>query len=467
MKDSTIIYLEDIKRAPHLLSITYLYQSYRFEVALWYETNLEELDQKYSAAFMDNIYFHIAAFEMNKLTSLKPDEINFGKYAHFATEEFWILWQTIQQKALAQWRFENDLPFYKVKLAHSTYPKTIHTEAIIPGNIEVLAFFGGGKDSLVAARLLEKGNIPYSILVYAHSIYGKTERQHEIIDALLEKLHPQKVHKQYIFDSFTDAPIVKMKKQFNVKSLMAAETPASIFGSLPILMSEGYTYIGLANEHSANIGNLIWDKTGEDVNHQWVKSYEAERLINAYIQTNLLTNFAYFSFLQPINDVLIFNLLRQDLDKVAFTHSCNLEKPWCKRCAKCAYVWLNYMAYLPTELVNNMFGHVNLFDLPENQIHFEQMLGFGEQTPFECLGQIEESRLALHLCFLKGIKGKAMHWHEKIANENYDEIIERFSRIHTDNALPPQFANLIYPQFSEVQKQALAYLQQSENALQN
>lgn len=40
------------------------------------------------------------------------------------------------------------------------------------------------------------------------------------------------------------------------------------------------------------------------------------------------------------------------------------------------------MAYLDVDLVNEIFK-VNLFDLPENQLWFKQMLGLAEHTPFE------------------------------------------------------------------------------------
>ncbi len=451
------IYLESIVRAPHLLSITYRFETYRFEVALWYDIDLEAVEQRYSKQFMDNVYFHIAAFEINKLTSLQPNYIDFGQYAPFVTESFWQLWQTVQQKVWSQWRYEHDLPDYKIALANPFAESTMGKKDIIKGDIEVLSFFGGGKDSLVAARLLEKNNIPYSAFVYAHSIYGKTEKQHDIIDTLLNTLSPQKVHKQYVFDSFVDSPILKFEKRINIQSLTAAETPSSIFACLPLMLTEGYLHIALAHEHSANVGNVIWEKTGEDVNHQWGKSFEAEQLLNGYIQANLLSNFSYFSLLQPINDVLIFNFLRQDLDKVLFAHSCNIEKPWCKRCPKCAYVWLNYMAYLPVDLVNTIFDDVNLFDLDENKTAFQQMLGFGAHTPFECIGQVAESRLALYLCYQKGLRGKAMQWYEKIKTDNFKDIVQKFTLIHQGNGLPKKFEAVLKPHFEAVQKEALNY----------
>jgi hypothetical protein len=121
-----------------------------------------------------------------------------------------------------------------------------------------------------------------------------------------------------------------------------------------------------------------------------IMAFETEILLNEYIRAELISNFSYFSLLQPIYDVLIFNLLRRDVQAVPHTHSCNIRKPWCRRCPKCAYVWLNYMAYLPVALVNAIFK-TNLFNLEENRESFRQMLGLAKHTPFECIGQIPET----------------------------------------------------------------------------
>ena len=435
------ITLQSITRARHQLSITYTFNDYNFEVALWYDTvDLLELEKRFGQDQLQRIYFHIAAFEFNKLVSLKPDKVDFGTYQDYCTPAFWALWDRIQYKVWSQWRYEHDWPDYKgPELAHA-FTDNHQLSSInnqLDSKVRVLSFCGGGKDSLLSARLLESLNIPYASFVYSNSIYGPSKRQHQIVDKLLSGLKPEKIHRQYVYDSFVDCPIMELDNDVNVKSMLAAETPSSIFASLPIVLNEGYQHIALGHERSANIGNLIWDKTGEDVNHQWGKSLEAEHLINTYIQDTLINNFSYFSMLQPLQDVLIFNLLREHLDVLPHAHSCNIEKPWCKKCPKCAYVWLNYMAYLPTTLINSIFDHTNLFDVPENQLWFHQMLGLDEHTPFECIGQVEESRLALHLCKAKGLEGKAMELYEFIKNENFEAIAQQFTQVDVENASYP------------------------------
>ena len=47
------------------------------------------------------------------------------------------------------------------------------------------------------------------------------------------------------------------------------------------------------------------------------------------------------------------------------------------------------MAYMDINVINKMFGNVNLLDLPENYQHFRELLGLEEHTPFECVGRPE------------------------------------------------------------------------------
>ncbi|MEZ4885074.1 MAG: hypothetical protein R3E32_10145 [Chitinophagales bacterium] len=457
------ITLDSITRAKHQLSIVYFFNDYRFEVSLWYEgVDLLELENKYGKEYLEWIYFHIAAFEFNKLISLKPEQVDFGCYQKYCTEDFFTLWTSIQHKVWAQWRYENNIPHYKEPTLAHDYAKSEDVPAKVSNDIgttEVLVFCGGGKDSLVSARIFETLDIPYASFVYSSSIYGTAQKQHRIIDGLLNGLKPAKIHRQYVYDSFVDCPILDLDASIQSASLTAAETPSSIFASLPLILSEGYQYIALGHEKSANVGNLIWDVTGEDVNHQWGKSYAAEVMINSYIKNCLVDNFHYFSILQPIYDVLIFNLLRESLDLVEHTHSCNIDKPWCKKCPKCAYVWLNYMAYLPTSIVNEMFGEVNLFDIEENQIWFKQMLGLGEHTPFECIGQIEESRLAFHICKKKGLQGKALELYDDFKDIDFQKIAIHFTAVDDQQTgYPDKWKRQILRRMNEVSATSVEYI---------
>ena len=405
----TTLRIVDFARSAHQLSFVCAIGEHRFATSIWYDdVDLVELEDRFGADLLRRVYFHAVAFESMKLCSLAPDAFDLGPFADQHTPELEALWREVLVNVWGQWRYENDRPSYDgpAFVGHDG-AATPGAGAVDAGPVEVLAFCGGGKDSLLSLRLLEHAGVPYSTLQYSSSVYGRADLQHELIGALLDHCGPTARHRQWVYDDFLDAPVTDLAREFGVATITAAETPASIFAALPYALAHGYTYLCLAHEKSADRGNLVWDATGEEINHQWGKSAEAEQLINRYLGDHLLANVQYFSILKPIHDPLIFSMLTHDLDAFAATHSCNVKKPWCKRCPKCAYVWLNAQAYLPPEVVDVMFGE-NLFDLPENLLSFRQMLGLEAHTPFECIGQVDEVRLAFELCHRRGRCGTAM-----------------------------------------------------------
>lgn len=455
------LYLEEVSCSAHQLALRYRVNTLRFETVYWYDTvDLLALEARYGRQFMRRLYFHMLAFEANKAVSLCPDAVDFSPFADLLTPEFTRIWQTIVHHVWGQWRYENDLPLYAgpcvVNPVAFSETKPVQCDV---GDPDILVFCGGGKDSLVAMRLLERAGIPYATFAYASSSYGAAERQHRLIGRLLDYCRPKARHRMWIDDSFWDVPVLELYPEMGVRTRTAAETPASIFAALPVALQHGFQQIVLAHERSANAGNLVWATTGEEINHQWGKSFAAELLLNRYIQKHLIENFSYYSLLQPLYDALIFNLLRRDLPAVPLTHSCNIQKPWCRRCPKCAYVWLNFMAYLPIEPVNAIFSE-NLFDLPENQTAYKQMLGLAAHTPFECIGMIEEIRLAFELCRRKGLQGRAMNlFCSQFPAYDPQPAIERFLRISTERCnIPAAIRAGVLPQMEQAAAEARAYI---------
>ena len=457
-----LLALESIQTKKHQLSAHFSLDGYRFTTSYWFDTvDFNALEVRFGNAFMQRIYFHIAAFEINKLCSLRPETVNWGAYTYLVNDAFWELWTTIFRHVWAQWRYENDDPEYFGPVLGGELSNRPNS-AIDRGSLhpKTLAFFGGGKDSLVAAKLLEDIDNPYDSLVYASSIYGNLDKQHQIISQLLDSCHPEQQHRQWIFDDFLDSPVIKLGPETRSKTLTAAETPSSIFSSLPIVLSHNITEICLAHEKSSDTGQVIWERTGEDVNHQWGKSYEAEKLLNGYIQNNILADFSYYSILKPIHDVLIFNLLREHEDMVRYTQSCNISKPWCRRCPKCLYVWVNYMAYLDVGLVESIFGE-NLGNVPENLPIFRGLLGLSDQLPFECIGQFNETRLAFELCIAKGVQGDAFDMYKK---ENIpfklEEILEKHLGIYIqESGIPQRIQSDIVKKLNDTAISAREYIQ--------
>ena len=394
-----VLRLIEVQRARECIVASCALDDLRFHFTVWYEdVDLDALAARHGAELLDRIAFHVAMFQVNAVASLRPDAIELGPWARFATPAFLTLWQTVFRNVWGQWRWEHALPHYAgpafVDVPAAVAPaRPAHVER---GAVDWLVFCGGGKDSLVALELFERGGLPFATLGYAHSIYGAAAPQHALLERVAGATRRVRGERQWIIDDFLDAPIAALRPSLGVKSLLAAETPASVFAALPIVLARGYRGMVVAHEHSANTGNLIWDATGEEVNHQWGKGWEAERLLDAYVQRELLAGVRYFSVLQPVHDEVIFELLARDAALAPRTHSCNLQKPWCGACAKCAYVWLQMAAHLPPEIVDETFrGRGDIGEHAANLRWFRELLGLAEHSPFECVGSPAEARLAL------------------------------------------------------------------------
>lgn len=456
--------LSHIHRARRQLSLGYRVDDLTFNTTFWYgDVDLLALEDRFGAEAMQRIYLHIALFDLNKLVSLAPDVIDLGDYARFVTPALADVWHAVTHEVFAQWRYENDRPHYetpRLPVGAASAPPPIAIGPPKAGAPELLSFCGGGKDSLVMNGLLQRAEVPYASFAYTHSVYGAAARQHALIDGLLDRCAPRARHKMWGYGDLLDAPVVSLCPELGSRTVIAGETPSALFAAVPVLLTHGYRQLALGHEASANVGNLVWDATGEEVNHQWGKSIEAEGLLNGYLRGALLSDARYFGLLQPIHDGVIFNLLRRERAALDRTHSCNVAKPWCKRCPKCAYVWMNYMAWLDPKQVDAIFG-VNLFDLPENREAFRQMVGLGDHTPFECIGQVEESRMAMRLCAAKGVVGAATaECLPRLPPADLDAFAARYLTV--DGAgpeLPPAVAAGVLPQMRAAAEEGRAYLE--------
>lgn len=447
-----------ISWSAHQVVLPFALGELRFHTTYWYpDIDLTDLAARFGAEALERILVHAALFEANKIASLRPAAVDLGPYARYHTEALEALWRQVFHKVWAQWRYENGLPhappppWTSQPQAPSASPlrRDRHAE-------EVLLFCGGGKDSLASMKLLERAGIPFASFAYAASIYGPAAPQLALIDGLLSQGAARRHHRQIVLDDFFDAPTLALYgEELGVQTITAAETPSSIFAALPLLLAHGYPAAVLGHEASANTGNLIWDATGEDVNHQWGKSVEAEALLDTYVREELIEDCGVFSLLMPLHDVLIFELVRRDEALLSRTHSCNVDKPWCRRCPKCAYVWLSCRGHLSQGPVEATFGE-DLLEVPENAAHFRDMVGLGAHTPFECIGQIEESRLALALCQARGLlgpRGRALA--AQLPPLDPGPILETFGRVHLEGArLPPRIRAAVAPLMAEAEASA-------------
>ena len=111
---------------------------------------------------------------------------------------------------------------------------------------------------------------------------------------------------------------------------------------------------------------------------------------------------------------------------------------------------------MPQHVIGPMFDNENLFDVQENQLLFKQMLGLGDQKPFECIGEFREVQLAFELCRRKGHRGRAMELFESEFGKAFDilPILEEYAVVYKhDHNVPDDIAGRV---LAEIENAALS-----------
>ena len=160
-------------------------------------------------------------------------------------------------------------------------------------------------------------------------------------------------------------------------------------------------YVVLSNEDSANESTVI----GQNVNHQYSKSFEFERDFHEYEERSLGTGVYYFSFLRPLSEFQIAKMFAAHSKYLPIFRSCNLGSKvspdiWCGNCPKCLFVALILSPFLSRSQLAEIFGK-DLLDSPDMVDYFHELTGRSLHKPFECVGSIDEVVLAVSLAIRK------------------------------------------------------------------
>jgi UDP-N-acetyl-alpha-D-muramoyl-L-alanyl-L-glutamate epimerase len=170
----------------------------------------------------------------------------------------------------------------------------------------------------------------------------------------------------------------------------------------------GFDAVAMANEHSASVGNVVWD--GVEVNHQFSKGLRAERLLTAALAEIQeaaadAPDVRSFSVLRPASELAIARAFAgMDRYHDAFT-SCNAifridpelrAASWCCDCPKCRFVFLALAPFSEPEHLCTIFGRDLLADDAQFE-GFALLTATGGHKPFECVGEDQESLAAIRL----------------------------------------------------------------------
>ncbi|MEV0156560.1 hypothetical protein AB0H57_22930 [Micromonospora sp. NPDC050686] len=293
----------------------------------------------------------------------------------------------VYTKGLAEYAYRNQLP-HVLELRPEVPAGSVAPAAPLDNSDRrPLSAVGGGKDSIVTLEALRRAGfdpVPFSVNPN-HVIVAVNEASglpalaaRRRIDPVLFDLNAAGARNGHI-------PVTA------INSLIAVAT-AVLHGLGPVVMS---------NERSASDPNLVWD--GHEINHQWSKGVEAEGLLRAALAEHAGLTEPYFSLLRSLSELHIARLFAAIDRYDAVVTSCNAafklrdaSERWCRNCPKCRFVFLAMAPFMPRERVVRIFGGDLLAD--ETQLAgYRELLGVDGHKPFECVGEVEESVVALSL----------------------------------------------------------------------
>lgn len=293
------------------------------------------------------------------------------------------------QKGLGEFFFVNQLdPMTAVDFpVNSGQPSPLaHT-----GSGKLVAM-GGGKDSLVSVELLRRAGVDITTWSVNHQpqlapLVGRTGLPHLWVD---RQWDPQLL-------------------ELNQHGAMNGHVPISaIFaavGTVAAILS-GKHDIVMSNEQSANEPTLHY--RGVTINHQYSKSQEFEQDYQGWLYANFGDSLRYFSLLRPLSELhiaeIFANLAFSKYKDVfcscnrAFVHS-QSKMSWCGVCAKCAFVFLALTPFVAQSELEKLWGGKNLLTDVGLVPIYKQLLGIDGDKPLDCVGEIQESRLAMLKAF--------------------------------------------------------------------
>ena len=296
----------------------------------------------------------------------------------------WV--EALYHEGLGEFAYQNtlgyvlDLPIVPAEPAAP--PSWSHVPAGPP-----LVAVGGGKDSIVSMEALQLGGLDPVLFAV---------NPNKIITSVME-VSPQPVRT-------AQRRLDPRLRELNAAGALNGHIPVTAINSLIAVATSllhGLGPVVMSNESSASVPNLSW--LGRDINHQWSKGLPAERHLQDALRAHAGLTDAYFSLLRGLSELHIASLFAKFTTYDAVVTSCNAafkqtgaSDRWCGHCPKCRFVFLALAPFTGRSRLVEIFGADVLQD--ETQLPgYRELMGLTAHKPFECVGEIEESLVALRL----------------------------------------------------------------------
>ena len=347
---------------------------------------------------LNNFIFHLGLIEMLNYWKLSCSPLIKIK-AGFLNKEQTTFLKKIILKGMGQYFYENKIDFTKKNFIKIESNKNSSEKNKKRNNTlrermslnKVLVPIGGGKDSPVTIDILKnKKNFLGSFILNPKKPQLDINKIAQLKETIL-------VNREI------DKKLLKMNKQ----GFLNGHVPFSAFLSFLSLLTAfifDYKEIAFSWEKSSDQGNLKYKN--KEINHQWSKSSEFEKMLNRYSKKYLSKDIKIFS---PIKNLYELQII-QHFAKLPQYHSsflsCNMayrkgaKLNWCGKCPKCLFVFASLYPFVGQKKTIKIFNK-NLFEDKDLIPLLEELTGEKGFKPFDCVGTKEESLVIFYLSLKK------------------------------------------------------------------
>ncbi len=301
-------------------------------------------------------------------------------------------WNIVFKHGLGEFLYKNNLKTEQLAKFVEQKGKKLPNIENVDLDSSALLGIGGGKDSIVAGELLSELNIPFSGFVMAT---GEQLGQTKAVASIME-IDLLVVNRQL------DLQILEMNK---LEGAYNGHVPISlIFALVGSMLAVGKRskYVVVGNEASASIPHITYE--GSDVNHQWSKSIEFERLFQDYLHSYISPELKYFSAIRPLSSVAVARRFAKYNDYFEAFTSDNIlfkinqserEHPrWNPNSTKSLSSFILLAPWVSEQDMLKIFGR-NFLDSEDLSGMFKSLLGFSENPVLDCVGTPEELKSSL------------------------------------------------------------------------
>ena len=293
-------------------------------------------------------------------------------------------------QGLAECRYVNDLRDREIPPFPSAPASPPHAGRAQPAGVgdRPLVPVGGGKDSIVTLEAVRRVGQPLLFSVGSAPAVRRT-----VVVAGLPHVSVTRT---------LDPRLLELNREGAINGHVPVTAIVSCLAVIAAIV-HGAGRVVMADERSASAPNLLWD--GVAVNHQYSKSWDFEVRFAAAVARHVAPDLGYFSLLRPWSELAIarsfaglpaYHRAFVSCNRAFLLDTDRRTPSWCGDCPKCRFVALALAPFLDRDRVVSIMGR-DLLDDAAQVAGFAALLGLDADKPLECVGEVEEARVAMRL----------------------------------------------------------------------